>query len=59
MKPVTEFITKIEDCKLFMRRLDLFGEGVTGNKYYKLKYNILKAKKNKSKGIIKDSSPPL
>ena len=57
MKPVTEFITKIEDCNLFMRRLDLLGEGVTGNKYYKLKYNILKAKKNKSKGLITFGGP--
>lgn len=37
-----EFPNKIE---LFVKREDLIDEFVHGNKYYKLKYNLLEAKK--------------
>jgi len=52
MKATTDFITEINGYKLWLRREDQFGEGITGNKYRKLKYNILQAKKNNSKGLI-------
>ena len=52
MKVATNFITEINGCKIWIRREDEFGEGIKGNKYRKLKYNILKAKTNNSKGII-------
>ena len=52
MKASTDFITEINGYKLWLRREDQFGEGITGNKYRKLKYNILQAKKNNSKGFI-------
>ena len=52
MKAATNFITEINGCKIWIRREDEFGEGIKGNKYRKLKYNILKAKTNNSKGII-------
>jgi 1-aminocyclopropane-1-carboxylate deaminase len=40
------------NVKVFIKRLDKIPNSVTGNKYYKLKYNILQAKKNSSKQII-------
>ncbi|MDG2371083.1 MAG: pyridoxal-phosphate dependent enzyme [Flavobacteriaceae bacterium] len=46
MKASTDFITEIKGYKLWLRREDQFGEGITGNKYRKLKYNILQLKKN-------------
>ena len=49
MKVSTDFITKINDCKISIRREDEFGEGIKGNKYRKLKYNIIKAKNINSK----------
>ena len=45
MKASTDFITEIKGYKLWLRREDQFGEGITGNKYRKLKYNILQLKK--------------
>ena len=52
MKVSTDFITKINDCKISIRREDEFGEGIKGNKYRKLKYNIIKAKNINSEGLI-------
>ena len=40
------------NVKVFIKRLDKIPNSVTGNKYYKLKYNILQAKKNSCKQII-------
>lgn len=44
-----EFPNKIE---LFVKREDLIDEFVHGNKYYKLKYNLLEAKKLSKKKLI-------
>ena len=40
------------NVKVFVKRLDKIPNSVTGNKYFKLKYNILQAKKNSCKQII-------
>ena len=40
------------NVKVFIKRLDKIPNSVTGNKYFKLKYNILQAKKNSCKQII-------
>ena len=40
------------NLKVFIKRLDKIPNSVTGNKYFKLKYNILQAKKNSCKQII-------
>ena len=52
MKAATDFITEINGCKVSIRREDKFGKGIKGNKYRKLKYNILKAKSENSIGLI-------
>lgn len=52
MNVITNFITEINGYKIFLRREDLFGEGIKGNKFRKLKYNILKAKTTKSNGLV-------
>ena len=52
MEPTTDFITEINGCKVWMRREDEFGIGIKGNKYRKLKYNLLKAKSDNSKALI-------
>ena len=43
---------KEKEIKVFMRRLDLINSPISGNKYFKLKYNILKALENKNDTIV-------
>jgi len=38
--------------KLFILRLDLLGGNIQGNKWYKLKYNLLQAKKDGQKTVL-------
>ena len=52
MKASTDFITEINGCRVWIKRDDKFGEGVKGNKFRKLKYNILKAKEDNLKGLV-------
>ena len=52
MKATTDFITEINGCKLWLRREDKFGDGIEGNKYRKLKYNLLKAKAENFTGLV-------
>ena len=40
------------NVKVFVKRLDGISSSISGNKYFKLKYNIVQAKKNSCKQII-------
>jgi len=42
----------IKDIEVDVMRLDLIHPFISGNKYYKLKYNLLRAKNKDSKGLI-------
>tara|TARA_B110000444_G_C18850572_1_gene605229 strand:- start:1118 stop:2011 length:894 start_codon:yes stop_codon:yes gene_type:complete len=52
MKASTDFITEINGCKVWLKRDDKFGKGIKGNKFRKLKYNILKVKEDNLKGLV-------
>jgi len=43
---------KEKEIKVFMRRLDLINSPISGNKYFKLKYNISKALEEKNDTIV-------
>ena len=43
---------KEKEIRVFMRRLDLINSPISGNKYFKLKYNISKALENKNDTIV-------
>ena len=44
---IFDVLFKEKEVKVFMRRLDLINSPISGNKYFKLKYNILKALENR------------
>ena len=52
MKVRTDFICELNQKKLWLRREDLIKEKVKGNKFRKLKYNLIEAKKNNSRSIL-------
>lgn len=43
---ISTHILNEKDVQLFIKRIDLKHEFISGNKWYKLKYNLLEAKKN-------------
>lgn len=45
-------ILKEKKINLFIKRIDQIHEHVSGNKWYKLKYNIIEAKRRKTKSIL-------
>ena len=49
---IFDVLFKEKEVKVFMRRLDLISSPVSGNKYFKLKYNILKALENRNDTIV-------
>ncbi len=52
MKVRTDFICELNQKKLWLRREDLIKEEVKGNKFRKLKYNLIEAKKFNSNAIL-------
>ena len=48
----SEFVLEKKRCKLFIKREDLIHSTVSGNKFRKLKYNLLSARKNKHTYIL-------
>jgi len=52
MKVRTDFLCELNQKKIWLRREDLIKEKVTGNKFRKLKYNLIEAKKMNSKAIL-------
>ena len=38
--------------RLFIKRIDLANNKISGNKYYKLKYNLVEAKRQKAKSLL-------
>ena len=48
----SEFVFEKKRCKLFIKREDLIHSTVSGNKFRKLKYNLLFAKENKHTHIL-------
>ena len=52
MKVRTDFICELRQKKLWLRREDLIKEEIKGNKFRKLKYNLIEAKKINSKAIL-------
>ncbi|SDG53568.1 1-aminocyclopropane-1-carboxylate deaminase/D-cysteine desulfhydrase [Psychroflexus sediminis] len=49
---VAEFIGKFSDVELFVKREDLIHPVISGNKFRKLKYNLLEAQKNGTTDIL-------
>ena len=45
-------ILKEKKINIFIKRIDQVHEHVSGNKWYKLKYNIIEAKRRKAKSIL-------
>ena len=43
---ISNRIFEEKDVKLFVKRIDLTHEFISGNKWYKLKYNLLEAERN-------------
>ena len=41
-----------KEIRLFIKRIDLIHSFVSGNKYYKLKYNLLEAEKQKVSTVL-------
>ena len=56
MKIKTEKISlsllNLKEIKLFIKRIDLLDPLISGNKFFKLKYNMLEAKRQKKKYIL-------
>ena len=56
MKIITQKISypllKEKEIQLFIKRIDLIHPFISGNKYYKLKYNLLEAEKQKKNTIL-------
>ena len=52
MRVRTDFICELNQKKLWLRREDLIKEEVKGNKFRKLKYNLIEAKKVNSNAIL-------
>ena len=52
MKIITQKIShpllKEKEIQLFIKRIDLIHPFISGNKYYKLKYNLLELEKQKN-----------
>ena len=46
---ITSPILRSKKIKLFIKRIDLIHPYVSGNKFYKLKYNFIELKKQKKK----------
>lgn len=49
---INEYIGTFHDVELYVKREDLIHPIVSGNKFRKLKYNLLEAKKNKSTKVL-------
>jgi len=45
-------LLKQKEIQLFVKRIDLISPFFSGNKYYKLKYNLLEAEKQKKDTIL-------
>lgn len=56
MKSITQAL-QIEGYAVHIRRLDLIDEHVNGNKYFKLKYNLLQAQENGNQPILSFGGP--
>ena len=52
MKVRTDFLCELNQKKIWLRREDLIKEKIKGNKFRKLKYNLIEAKKMNSKAIL-------
>ena len=51
-KEISHSLLKEKEIELFVKRIDLVSPFVSGNKYYKLKYNLLEAKKQNTDTIL-------
>jgi 1-aminocyclopropane-1-carboxylate deaminase len=51
-KEISHPLLKEKGIKLFIKRIDLIHPFVSGNKYYKLKYNLLEASKQNTNTIL-------
>lgn len=49
---ISSSFLKDKNIELFVKRIDLIHEYVSGNKWYKLKYNLIEAKKEKKSLIL-------
>ena len=45
-------ILKLKDVRLFVKRIDKVCENISGNKWYKLKYNLIEAKKQEKETLL-------
>ena len=51
-KEISHPLLKEKEIKLFIKRIDLIHPFISGNKWYKLKYNLLEAKKQNTNTIL-------
>jgi len=51
-KEISHPILKEKEIKLFIKRIDLIHTFISGNKWYKLKYNLLEAKKQNTNTVL-------
>lgn len=49
---INEYITTIRGCSLYIKREDLLHPSISGNKYRKLKYNVLEAKETACDSLV-------
>src|SRR5687767_9539543 len=52
IQEISDNATKQHSVKVFIKRLDLNHPNISGNKLYKLKYNLEEAKKLDKKGLV-------
>ena len=51
-KEISHPLLKEKEIKLFIKRIDLIHPFISGNKWYKLKYNLLEAKKQNTNTVL-------
>ena len=51
-KEISHPLLKEKEIKLFIKRIDLIHPFISGNKWYKLKYNLLEAKKQNTSTVL-------